>query len=110
MEAKQAVHVGGGNVQSAKTTSEAIDVLKNRLQQGIAIDSNIYVEVLKRCLKQGDLTAVKQVHECIIESGMQQNTYLANNLISAYIRCGRLEDAGRVFDELVRKVLSVGTP
>jgi hypothetical protein len=41
--------VGRGNnrMPSAKTMTEAIDDLKNRLQQGIAIDSYIYVEVLK---------------------------------------------------------------
>ncbi|KAG0607081.1 hypothetical protein M758_8G001900 [Ceratodon purpureus] len=102
---KQTVQVGRGSnrMQSAKTTSEAIDGLKNRLQQGIAIDSYMYVEVLKRCLKHEDLTAVKQVHGCVIESGMQQNIYVATNLLIVYIRYGRLEDARRLFDELVKK-------
>jgi hypothetical protein len=81
-------------MQSAKTTSEAIDCLKNRLQQGIAIHSSMYVEVLKQCLKQEDLTAVKQVHGCVIESGMQQNIYVATNLLIVYIRYGRLEAGG----------------
>ena len=101
----QAFQVSGAStcMQSATATSEAIDLLKNRLQQGIAIDSHSYVEILKRCLKAEDLTAVKQVHQCTVESGMQQNTFLANNLLNGYIRCGRLEDARRVFDELVKK-------
>ena len=48
---------GDGSIlmQSARTTSEAIAILKNRLEQGIANDSYIYVEVLKRCLKQKTL-------------------------------------------------------
>ena len=44
------------------TTSEAIDVIKNRLEQGTTIDSYMYVENLKLCLKQKDLVAAKQVH------------------------------------------------
>jgi hypothetical protein len=64
--------------------------LKNRLQQGIAIDSYMYVEVLKRCLKQEDLTAVKQVLWCVLERGMQQNIYLATNVLIVYIRYGKL--------------------
>jgi pentatricopeptide repeat protein len=64
---------------------------------------NVYVEVLKRCLKQGDLTTVKQVHRCVNESGMQQNVHVATNLLIVYIRYGRLEDARRLFDELVKK-------
>jgi hypothetical protein len=95
-DSKQTVQVGRGSnrMQSAKTTSEAIDCLKNRLQQGIAIHSSMYVEVLKQCLKQEDLTAVKQVHGCVIESGMQQNIYVATNLLIVYIRYGRLEAGG----------------
>jgi pentatricopeptide repeat protein len=54
-------------------------------------------------LKQEDLTAVKQVHGCIIESGMQQNTYVANSLLIVFIRYGILEDARTLFDELVKK-------
>jgi pentatricopeptide repeat protein len=101
----QIVQDGGGSmhVQSASALGKAIAVLKDRLQQGIIIDSYMYVEVLKRCLKQKDLIAAKQVHDCIIKSGMEQNIYVANNLLSAYIRCGRLQEARRVFDALVKK-------
>jgi hypothetical protein len=34
-------------MKSARTTSEAIDGLKNRLQQGIAIDSYMFEAVLE---------------------------------------------------------------
>lgn len=47
---------GSGNMhmQSAKTTIEAIAILKNCLQQDIVVDLNMYVEVLKLCMKQKD--------------------------------------------------------
>ena len=34
---------------------------------------------------------------------MEQNTYVANNLVSVYIKCGDLEAARGVFDKLVKK-------
>ncbi|CAM6097455.1 unnamed protein product [Calypogeia fissa] len=55
------------------TTSEALGVLKSRLQRGIAVDSHMYVDVLKRCSKQKDLLTAKQVHDFIKESGMDKN-------------------------------------
>lgn len=62
----------------------------------------MYVEVLKQCLKS-DLMTVKQVLECIINRGMHHNIYVANNLLIAYIICGRLEYACQMFDELMKK-------
>jgi hypothetical protein len=62
--------------------------VKSRVERGIARDLYMYVEVLKRWLKQEDFIAVKEVHGCIIESGMQQNKYVANNLLTVYIRYG----------------------
>lgn len=98
--------VAGGSIHlhSASTTREAIAVLQNRLQQGIPTDSYTYVKVLKRCLKQkNDLSAAKQLHDCIAKSGMEQDVYVANNLVRVYIRCWRFEDARQVFDNLQRK-------
>ncbi|CAM6113259.1 unnamed protein product [Calypogeia fissa] len=91
------------HTHSANTTSEAIATLKNRLRQGITTGSYMYVKVLQMCLKQKDLLVAKQVHGCMIESGMDKNQYAANALLNVYIRCGRLLDARRVFDELEAK-------
>ncbi|KAG0598383.1 hypothetical protein M758_12G068300 [Ceratodon purpureus] len=96
---------GGGSMhmQRASTMNEAITIVKNHLQQGIRVDSYMYVELLKRCLKQTDLKAAKEVHDCIIKSQMEQNVYVANNLLSVYIRCGNLHGARQVFDSLGKK-------
>jgi len=98
---------GGGSMslKTARSTTEAIGNLKNGLEQGMAIDSFMYVEVLRRCLKEENLNVnvAKQVHDYINQSGVEQNTYVANNLVSVYIRCGELEDARGVFDKLVNK-------
>ncbi|CAM6127608.1 unnamed protein product [Calypogeia fissa] len=90
------------NVNGAGTMSEALAVLRNRLQRGI-VDSFMFVDVLRRCSKQKDLLAAKQVHEFIIESGMEKHPYVATALLNVYIKCGKLSDARRVFDELEKK-------
>lgn len=91
------------HMRSFKRISEAVALLKTQLKQGTAIDPQAYVELLRRCLKHEDVVATKQVHECIIESGMEQNTQIANNLLMVYLRCGKLQEARRVFDKLENK-------
>ncbi|CAM6124798.1 unnamed protein product [Calypogeia fissa] len=88
---------------SAGTTSQAIAVLQNRLQRGITVDSDAYVDVLQMCLKQKDLLGAKQVHDCIIQSGLGKNIYVARNLLNVYIKSGGLVDARGVFDQLEKK-------
>ncbi|CAM6103469.1 unnamed protein product [Calypogeia fissa] len=85
------------------TTTEALAVLKNRLQQGIPTNSGSYVKVLQTCMKQKALLATKQVHDCIIQTGMDKNPYVEGTLMNVYIKCGALVDARRVFDQLERK-------
>ncbi|CAM6093692.1 unnamed protein product [Calypogeia fissa] len=88
---------------SVGTTSEALAVLKNRLQLGLTVDSYMYVDILRRCSKQKDLLTAKQVHNFIIESEMEKNLFVATSLLNVYIKCGELLDARRFFDELEKK-------
>ena len=90
-------------MQTANTTNETIAILKFQVEQGINVDSYTYVDVLKRCLKEKDLRVAREVHYCIIKSRMEQDKYVANSLLSVYIRCGSLQDARQVFDALAKK-------
>ncbi|CAM6120724.1 unnamed protein product [Calypogeia fissa] len=91
------------NISSAGTTSEALTLLKNRIQRDITVDWHMYVDVLRRCVKQKDLVAAKHVHACAFENGMDNNPYVATALLDVYIRCGEVLDARRVFDGLEKK-------
>lgn len=95
--------------KNVPTAKDAVALLKIRVQQGIVIDSFSYVDILQRCLKQEDILLAKQVHVCIIKSGMEQNLYVANKLLRVYIRCGRLQCARQVFDKLVKKNIYIWT-
>ena len=90
-------------MQTANTTNEAIAILKFQVEQRINVDSYTYVDFLKRCLKEKDLRVAREVHYCIIKSRMEQDKYVANTLLSVYIRCGSLQDARQVFDALAKK-------
>ncbi|CAM6121621.1 unnamed protein product [Calypogeia fissa] len=101
--APQFNHKMTSNINSHGTTTEALGVLRNRLQRGITTDSFTYVKALQICLKQKDLLATKQVHDCMIQSGVDKNPYVAGTLMNVYIKCGALVDARCVFDQLKTK-------
>ncbi|CAM6097083.1 unnamed protein product [Calypogeia fissa] len=101
--APQRNHKMTSNINSAGTTSEALAVLKDRLQQDITVDSYTYVDILRMCSKEKDLVAAKQVHDWTIKSGMDKNPFVATALLNVYIQCGELSDARRVFDEIEKK-------
>ena len=82
---------------------EAMAVLHKFDQQSIPLDSRTYVKVLQMCCKANDLEAGKQVHDHIIQNGVEPNIYVVNNLMKMYVDCGTVVDARQVFDKLVKK-------
>ena len=81
----------------------AMEMLNNFDQQGIPVQSSTYVRLLQRCINIRDLTGGKQIHDHIAQSEEHPNSIVSNNLINMYIKCGRVVDARRVFDKLLKK-------
>ena len=53
-----------------------------------------------------NLVALEQgldIHEEVIKSGFQSDLFVANALVNLYAKCGRIEDAHRVFDKMPKK-------
>ena len=63
--------------------------------------------LLKSCIKHKDLEKGIKIHSEIIEGGLllDKNCYVANTLISLYTKCGELNKAREVFDQLPHRNL-----
>ncbi|CAL4930053.1 unnamed protein product [Urochloa decumbens] len=61
-------------------------------------DHYTYPLALKSCAATKDLLLGLQVHSAVARLGLDANRYVAHSAISMYARCGRPEDAYRVFD------------
>ena len=81
----------------------AMDILQYLDQQGIPVCTLIYVKLLQRCIKMRDLAVGKQIHDHIVQSEVQLNTFASNILINMYTKCGSVVDARQVFDKLIKK-------
>ena len=66
-----------------------------------------FIRVLKTCTSTRALEQGKKTHNCIIQSGLEHDTIIANALIHMYVKCGMLHKAHEVFNELrVRDIVS----
>lgn len=86
-------------------------------QDGTVSDSRTFVAALKACsglaakqertggdgnclLKRQSLEKVKGLHANIVESGLETVMMVENALVDAYVKCGSLVDARRLFEKM----------
>ncbi|KAK3151008.1 hypothetical protein QOZ80_3AG0240440 [Eleusine coracana subsp. coracana] len=63
-------------------------------------DHYTYPLVLKSCAASNDLLLGLQIHSAVSKLRLNANRYVAHSAISMYARCGRPDDAYRMFDEM----------
>ncbi|KAH7443614.1 hypothetical protein KP509_02G042200 [Ceratopteris richardii] len=64
-----------------------------------------YVGAFKACAVLGSLRDARSVHESFKKSGLKENLILKNGLIDMYAKCGDVEEAHRVFDDIQQRDL-----
>ncbi|XP_077231154.1 pentatricopeptide repeat (PPR-like) superfamily protein [Tasmannia lanceolata] len=87
---------------------EAINSLQLLAQRGIRLDSNTLAFLLEQCGSHRSLYYGKWVHLHLKLTGLKHpKTFLSNQLISMYFKCGDYKEAQKVFDKMpVRNVFS----
>jgi pentatricopeptide repeat protein len=63
-------------------------------------DNFTFVQVINACAGLGALEDGRHVHEQIIQSGYESDVFVQNGLVGMYVKCGSMEDAGRVFNKM----------
>eukprot|EP01018_Ginkgo_biloba_P036294 Gb_10035 [translate_table: standard] len=84
---------------------EALGILHDTQQEGIPIDSYTYDSFLQTCSNMKALAEGREVHDNILISGFKQNVFLLTKVVIMYIKCGSVEDARQVFDEIPERNL-----
>ncbi|KAJ7547233.1 hypothetical protein O6H91_08G076100 [Diphasiastrum complanatum] len=79
---------------------QALQLFETMQQEGIKPDRVTYVSVLQACAGLTALDQGKLIHAQIAESGLESDLYIANTLIDMYAKCGRLDEAHKVFLQL----------
>lgn len=63
-------------------------------------DSITFVSILKACSGMAALDQGKLIHADINKNAFESDVYVGSAVLDMYIKCGSLEDAGRVFAKL----------
>ncbi|XP_062151783.1 pentatricopeptide repeat-containing protein At3g26630, chloroplastic [Alnus glutinosa] len=63
------------------------------------------ISLLKACTEIGSLKMGRWIHDFALKNGFKLGIFLGTALIDMYSKCGNLEDARRVFDEMQIKSL-----
>lgn len=84
-------------------SGEALSAYRQMVKKGIRPDNFTYPSVLKACGDELNLEFGREVHSSINASGLGRCLFVHNALISVYGRCGEVNIARKLFDEMPEK-------
>ncbi|KAL6055711.1 Chlororespiratory reduction 2 [Balamuthia mandrillaris] len=79
---------------------EALQLFQEMQQAGVAADAFTFAAVLKACASTADLKTGKRVHAELLRRSLLPNAVLSTALIDMYGKCGELEEACKVFQQM----------
>ncbi|CAL5206503.1 unnamed protein product [Lathyrus oleraceus] len=91
------------NLLRPSFTSTGLHVLDLIDNGSLEPDRTIYNKLLKRCTMLGKLKQGKLVHAHILNSELKNDLVIQNSVLFMYAKCGSLEIARQVFDEMSLK-------
>ncbi|XP_044508059.1 pentatricopeptide repeat-containing protein At4g33990-like [Mangifera indica] len=92
--------------QSGNAT-EALDLLDKMRLEAVNMDSVTVASILSVCAQSGDIVTGMLIHLYVIKHGLEFNLFVSNALINMYAKYGDLEQARKVFDNMmVRNTVS----
>jgi pentatricopeptide repeat protein len=79
---------------------KALELFHQMQQEGVQPDSVTFVGVLNACASIIVLEEGRCVHHQIIQSGLESDVFVGNNLLDMNAKCGSIEDAWKVFHKM----------
>ncbi|MCO5587842.1 hypothetical protein L7F22_041794 [Adiantum nelumboides] len=83
--------------------AQAIALFSQMHSQGVVPNDITFVCVLKACWKLSALEEGKGIHAFLVKLGIVCDVCIGSTLIDMYATCGKIEDARKVFDKLVKR-------
>uniref|UniRef100_A0A0D9WVG9 X8 domain-containing protein n=1 Tax=Leersia perrieri TaxID=77586 RepID=A0A0D9WVG9_9ORYZ len=80
--------------------NEVLTVFREMMGVDFAPDGFTVVSVMTACAEIGALALGRRVHVYVEKVGLVDNSHVSNALIDLYAKCGSVDDARRVFEEM----------
>eukprot|EP01018_Ginkgo_biloba_P022027 Gb_29768 [translate_table: standard] len=91
-----------GYVQNGQA-EEALNLFQQMQLTGVKPDTNTYTSVLPACASLAALEQGIEIHEAIVRSGFQSDVCVTNALVDMYAKCGNIDNARDVFDNMPQR-------
>ncbi|KAJ7565675.1 hypothetical protein O6H91_02G070400 [Diphasiastrum complanatum] len=82
---------------------QAISLFQEMQQLKVRPNDHTFVAVLKACANIKALSQGRLIHFNILEAGYGSNMFVGSSLIGMYAKCGSIEEARKVFEQLPEK-------
>ncbi|XP_060167507.1 pentatricopeptide repeat-containing protein At1g14470 isoform X2 [Lycium barbarum] len=79
---------------------EVIRLFNEMMSCGVCPDETTWVTVISSCSSHGDASLAEGLVEMINEKGVRLNCFAKTALLDMYAKCGNLDMARKIFDEL----------
>eukprot|EP01018_Ginkgo_biloba_P021727 Gb_04028 [translate_table: standard] len=82
---------------------DALKVFRQMQVSVVKLNSITIISSLQACAHMADLKLGQEIHTHIIRIGFESNVFVWNALIDMYTKCGRTENARKVFDKISQR-------
>jgi pentatricopeptide repeat protein len=77
-----------------------MELFEQMQQEGVQPNSVIFVGLLNACASMAAIEEGRCVHQQIIQTGLKSNVFVGITLVDMYAKCGSIEDAWRLFNNM----------
>ncbi|XP_015892956.3 putative pentatricopeptide repeat-containing protein At5g52630 isoform X2 [Ziziphus jujuba] len=91
-----ATHLDGTSEPKSLDFREALSMMK----ENSTVESTYYVSLLQECIDKNSAAEAQMVHAHIIKTGSHGDLFVSTFLVNVYVKCGTMENARKVFDNL----------
>ncbi|XP_010922662.1 putative pentatricopeptide repeat-containing protein At3g08820 [Elaeis guineensis] len=92
---------------AADNMADAVHLYTDMRREGLSPNNFTFPFVLKACARLFDLDTGVKIHAHVLKAGFELDVFVKTSLLCLYAKCGLLDEAQRLFDEMpVRNVVS----
>eukprot|EP01018_Ginkgo_biloba_P033989 Gb_34779 [translate_table: standard] len=84
---------------------EALNLFQQMQKAGVKQDRFSFASILGSCASLPNVEQGKQIHAHIIKTGFESELFTGSAVVDMYAKCGSIEDAGRMFNQMLQRDL-----
>lgn len=88
---------------------EALQLYQQMQREGVIPNRVTFVSILDACASLADMATGERMHAHIVDTGFEDNIVIGTALVNLYGKCGQLDDARKLFEQMQKRNLLTWT-